>query len=105
MRFFAASDQDKDRTGNLPPGKRYHVLCTGLDADKMQAQSWTQELRTPSRLISTFRRTRVSRVQRSQPTSKFNPLPSRCRLTSLSIVVKDEIGFTADKMQNLCYAL
>ncbi|KAK1921573.1 eukaryotic translation initiation factor 2C 2 [Papiliotrema laurentii] len=73
MRFFAASDQDKDRTGNLPPGT---VVDTGVTHPfafdfYLQAHAGLQGTAKPTHYI----------------------------------VVKDEIGFTADKMQNLCYAL
>jgi eukaryotic translation initiation factor 2C len=70
MRFFAAADQDKDRTGNLPAGT---VVDTGVTHPfafdfYLQAHAGLQGTAKPTHYI----------------------------------VVKDEIGFSADTMQNLC---
>ncbi|WWD21504.1 hypothetical protein CI109_105990 [Kwoniella shandongensis] len=73
MRFFATSEQDKDRTGNLPPG-------TCVDTHVTHPYAFDFYLQAHAGLQGTARPTHY-------------------------VVVSDENGFTADKMQYLCNAL
>ncbi|KAK8847413.1 hypothetical protein IAR55_005271 [Kwoniella newhampshirensis] len=73
MRFFATSEQDKDRTGNLPPG-------TCVDSHVTHPYAFDFYLQAHAGLQGTARPTHY-------------------------VVVSDENGFTADKMQNLCNSL
>ncbi|ODN82180.1 hypothetical protein L202_02471 [Cryptococcus amylolentus CBS 6039] len=76
MRFFATSDQDKDRTGNLPPGT---VVDKGV---------------TSPALFDFYLQAHAGLRGTAKPTHY--------------VVVADEIGYSADKLQNLvnvlCYS-
>ncbi|WVQ76034.1 hypothetical protein IAR50_005670 [Cryptococcus sp. DSM 104548] len=76
MRFFATSDADKDRTGNLPPGT---VVDRGV---------------TSPVLFDFYLQAHAGLQGTAKPTHY--------------VVVADELGYTADKLQNLvnvlCYS-
>lgn len=68
MRFFAANEQDNDRSGNLPPGLRTELpKCRKLI---QQGPSWIRGSLIPMPSTYIFRRTLFCRVLRSRLTSE-----------------------------------